>query len=164
MSSDGYARASSWRQDTSRSAHEWLLAAFEEESDYEPYRLVVQHGRDYAPAVLPTGVQRGRKMCSFANAFKLASATPHLVYVQGYGNLHGSDRWLYRHAWCAGPGGRVVDPTWGFPGGLPLALRGIELPLDLVESFCSEHSRGLLDGGPVDSVSVIAHHLRIQWM
>jgi hypothetical protein len=140
-----------------------LRSALAEESHYEPYRFVLEYGRDYTPAVLPAGLELGKKMCCFANAFKLASATGRLTYVEGYGTLVGSDTWLYRHAWCADSSGAVFDPTWGFRGSEPLALRGIELPLDLVEPFCGEYPRGLLDGGPPDRIHLIARRLGIEW-
>lgn len=161
--SDDYRHADEWLPDPSRSAEDWLLDGLEREDHYGPYRFVRLYGTAYEPARLPDGVQPGRPRCCFANAFRLAAEQPELHYVEGFGTLWGCDTWLYRHAWCIDDDGHVVDPSWGADEPLPLALRGLVLPIDLVEPYCFDESGGTLDEGLWDQLGVIAQRLGVKW-
>jgi hypothetical protein len=133
------------------------------EDHHGPYRFVRLYGADSEPKRLPEGFQRGERNCCFANAFRLARARSGLSYVEGFGTLWGSDTSLHRHAWCVDDRGQVIDPTWGIVDPLPLALRGLVLPLGLVAPYCDDRSRGTLDGGLRDELHIVAQALGLRW-
>lgn len=136
--------ASEWKPNPSKTPCEWLKCGLEDESHHFPYWLVLHHGTCFEPRRLPAGIDHGEPKCCYANAFALASRRSDLRYVEGFATLENSDTWLYNHGWCIDPEGRVVDPTWGFSSPLPLAYRGIELPLELVVDTSKPFSRGLI--------------------
>lgn len=160
---DEYEYANSWRPDPSRTPHEWLREGLQREDDCGPYRFVRIHGQDYVPVPRPANVWAGKPRCCFANAFQLATSRPELRYVEGFGTLWGSDTWLHRHAWCVDEKDRVVDPTWCAGPELPLAFRGVVLPLDLVQPYCFDESRGALDYGLRDRLGVVALRIGVPW-
>ncbi|MBA2504424.1 MAG: hypothetical protein H0V29_00600 [Thermoleophilaceae bacterium] len=124
-----------------------LIEALEREAEFPPHRLVLDRGRPFDPRTLPEGVELGRRKCCFANAWRVAKAGEgELAYVEGYTLHAGMPEWLARHAWCVDRQGRVGDPTWGADRPLPLAYRGIELPLDAAEPYAYEFSVGTLEG------------------
>jgi hypothetical protein len=157
---DDYRHADAWRPDRTRSSDDWLLEGLLREDHYGPYRFIRVYGTPHKPVPAPADLAPGKRGCCFANAFRLASVRPDLHYAEGYGTLWGSDTWLHRHAWCVDSQGWVIDPTWGMDSPLPLALRGLVLPLDLVEPYCRELSRGTLDDL---SVELIAQRLGVRW-
>lgn len=128
---------------------ERLVAALEREAEFPPHRLVLELGRPYRPRPLPEGLAAGPRKCCFANAWRLASASRgELAYAEGYTLHAGMPEWLARHGWAVDSGGRVVDPTWGADRPLPLAYRGIVIPLALAEAYAVDHSIGTLESSP----------------
>lgn len=144
---------------------EELLNALTMDKHYLPFRLVLEFGTDYDPAVMPDDVAEGQPRCCFNNAFELArSSDSALRYVEGYACLDGA--WIYpsRHGWCIDDEDRVIDPTWGTPRKLPLALRGVVLPLALAKPFCDEFTSGALEGlGDLGRFDEVLDALGISW-
>ncbi|MFE4527050.1 hypothetical protein ACFRMO_07610 [Streptomyces anulatus] len=91
--------------------------------------LLLERGRLFVPAELPTTVKRLPPRQCYANAFAMASVRSDLVYAEGYAvcDLGDGDLLHFQHAWCVALDGTVVDPTWDTPGlaylGLPLGPR-----------------------------------------
>jgi hypothetical protein len=139
---------------------EKLIQALRDEAHNPAYRLVLEYGRLYVPAVMPDDLTPGKRGSCFANAFRLARDRAGLRYVEGYATVRESPSWLYRHAWCVDEDDHVVDPTpgWGTTA-LPCALRGVVLPLAIAEPFATERSRGTLDGGMRDQIGLLARLL-----
>ena len=104
----------------------------------------------------------GPLRCCYANAFALASEHSDLRYVEGYCTTWGSDTWKNRHGWCIDEDDQVVDPTWG-TGRLPLAYRGIVLPLDIAEPHAKPFSHGTIDGGMMTDIPTLARLLGFPW-
>jgi hypothetical protein len=141
---------------------ELLLAALERESHYPPYRFVAVYGENYVPSPLPEDITPGKPKCCFANAFRLAREAPERFrYIEGYATLDTGPNMPARHAWCIDKDGRVVDPTWVQIAGEPLAYRGVALPLDLVQPYAFDFSRGTLDALG-DRMEVVAVRLEVE--
>lgn len=126
---------------------EELLAALERDKHDLPYRLILEFGTDFEPMCMPSDVEEGEPGHCFRNAFDLASESDSkLRYVEGYACVEGAWPLPYRHGWCIDESDCVIDPTWGTARKMPLALRGVILPLDLVKPFCGGRTRGALEG------------------
>ncbi|GAA2264090.1 MULTISPECIES: hypothetical protein [Kitasatospora] len=78
------------------------------------YHLLLQHGRFFEPADLPTGIAPMTEKLCYGNASTTARRHPGLVYVEGFAaaGLGGASVVPLAHAWCAAADGTVVDPTW----------------------------------------------------
>lgn len=124
-----------------------LVEALRREAQFPPHRVVLERGSQFGPAKLGEGVERGALGNCFANAYRLASADRALRYFEGYALHAGMPEWLARHAWCVDSGGKVVDPTWGANRPLPLAYRGVFIPLEVAEPYAFEGSNGALEEG-----------------
>lgn len=104
---------------------------------------------DFAPALRPKNVQPGVKHYCYRNALRLASNSANLVYIEGFAILPAFKTMPQPHAWCASKSGEVIDPTptWADKQSqLPLAMRGVAIPVDLVHPYveCDEPTNGFL--------------------
>jgi hypothetical protein len=73
-------------------------------------QVVLIHGREYTPRLLPKKYRRGFPGRCFQNAIELARRDD-LVYVEGFAGRVGPIPLL--HAWCVEPRSNfVIDPTW----------------------------------------------------
>ncbi|MFJ8477699.1 hypothetical protein [Kitasatospora sp. NPDC094011] len=91
---------------------------------------VLDQGRLFTPAPWPRGApRRGTRERCHPNALRVAQLTG-TAYVEGYAYADGT---AWPHAWCAGPGGTVLDPTW--PGGAATAYLGIPMTTQFVRAF-----------------------------
>jgi hypothetical protein len=78
------------------------------------YPYVLQRGRVWEPAPLPSGIERGTEGQCFQNAALLAFEHPdRFIYVEGY--AASALGLTVAHAWCATADGVVVDNTWAEP-------------------------------------------------
>lgn len=123
-----------------------LVAALARELHWPPHRLILESGIDFEPRAKPAEVEAGTPRCCFANAFRLASADSTLRYVEGFGNHPKTLGQALPHAWCIDADDKVIDPTWCTETTFPSALRGIELPLELVCEYAEDGSRGAISG------------------
>ncbi len=87
--------------------------------------LILEHGRLFTPAPLPTGVNEMLPGTCYRSAGELADKTGR-IYVEGVGIGVPALPFSTEHAWCADPGSSLaIDPTWLPTGaaylGLPLA-------------------------------------------
>lgn len=107
--------------------------------------FLLQHGRFWTPATLPSHIpQMTPKMC-FENCFKLASRRKNLRYVEGIAMgvipIH--------HAWVVDEDNNVIDPTWAsIKDGSPAigsAYFGVTFPLTLVRRIRSRRCLSVLD-------------------
>lgn len=69
---------------------------------------LLKDGKFYSPQPLPKRYAYGEMKQCFANAARLALATPDLTYCEGVALAIIPTH----HAWCIDTKGRVVDPTW----------------------------------------------------
>jgi hypothetical protein len=75
-----------------------------------PYALVLELGRAFAPQPKPRGIRWGKKKRCYDNAFDLLGQHPTLVYCEGF-VLAGPALFPVEHAWCVDEAGNVVDNT-----------------------------------------------------
>ena len=68
--------------------------------------FVLQNGREFIPAELPSGYELGEKKECFTNAIHLA-VQKDLVYVEGYC----FQIIPFHHAWCVDRDGTLIEPT-----------------------------------------------------
>jgi hypothetical protein len=110
-------------------------------------QLLVKYGKEWVPAALPPGVERGRPNLCFTNASHLALDQTGLTYVEGYGFNYDVVLSLdleILHAWCVDSAGRVVDSTWNEPG--KCYYFGIPFKTSFLRFFLLQKRRyGLLD-------------------
>lgn len=136
-----------------------LCALLKREAHYPPFEFILRYGRPYEPAERPSELPRGKQRCCFANAFQLASEDPALKYVEGFASPSDCEPIAMRHGWCADESGALVDPTWGHHP-LPSAYRGVVLPLDFVEPYVEDYSRGVFDA-LADRIDLVAERIAI---
>ena len=78
------------------------------------YPYVMQRGRIWESAPLPSGIERGAEGQCFQNAALLAFEHPdRYIYVEGY--AVSAIGLMVAHAWCTAADGLVVDNTWAEP-------------------------------------------------
>ena len=70
--------------------------------------------RDWTPAPLPCGAERGVPKSCFMNATHALLADGGLDYCEGVGFTPGLP-FGFLHAWAVDADGNVVDPTWNEP-------------------------------------------------
>lgn len=80
-------------------------------------QYVIENGRWWQNAPLPSTVQRGRKKECFFNAGNLALNSGRLHpklyrYIEGFAWMPESIPVM--HAWCVDRKGKVIDPTWDY--------------------------------------------------
>ncbi|MFJ3216489.1 hypothetical protein ACIPLC_11275 [Kitasatospora sp. NPDC086801] len=92
--------------------------------------VVLAQGRTFVPAAWPRGApRRGLLGRCHPNALRIARLTG-FAYVEGYASVRGT---THPHAWCAGPDGAALDPTW--PDGTATAYLGVPMTTAFVRAF-----------------------------
>lgn len=80
--------------------------------------LLLEHGREWTPAKLPPGMERGQPKMCFMESSHLAirefGRRNGLVYCEGYA-ISDVVPIPLEHAWCVTKSGHVVDTVWDNP-------------------------------------------------
>ncbi|MFD7828481.1 hypothetical protein [Streptomyces sp. MJM8645] len=94
--------------------------------------VVLAQGRFFSPAPWPRRApRRGLTGRCHPNALRIAQLTG-TGYVEGFAFLAAGETAM-PHAWCSGPDGLVLDPTW--PDHAATAYLGIPMAIAFVEVF-----------------------------
>ncbi|MFB7031007.1 MULTISPECIES: hypothetical protein [unclassified Streptomyces] len=113
---------------------EWLIGGLRFGARYpprdgwaysSPSALLLAHGRLFTPARWPGGAIPGEPgQCFIESMIYAQGSGDALAYVEGWALDPDNTGETIAHAWCAGPGGLLLDPTWKAPGaayvGLPV--------------------------------------------
>lgn len=101
--------------------------------------LLLAYGRFHTPAPWSQGSPPGEERACYAESLRYAQHAPEAVaYVEGRAFTHGVP---VEHAWCATPGGVVLDPTWDPPGD---AYFGICFEAGAAVNLAASHDAALL--------------------
>jgi hypothetical protein len=106
--------------------------------------FVIRHGREFAWEKGRAPVMGERNQC-FMNAAKLSLDEGH-VYVEGFAQADPAPIPV-QHAWCVGPDGMVLDPTWD-EGLLAGAREYVGIPIRreyLIASMLRREVWGVMD-------------------
>lgn len=102
--------------------------------------FLLQHGRWWPAAPLPTGVERLAPRACFGNSINSAVAHD-LRYVEGYA-LHALSDLPVPHAWVADAAGHALDVTWDPPG---RAYLGVEFSVERADDATWNGDAHVLD-------------------
>lgn len=108
--------------------------------------LVLQHGIECKPQLLPAKYKRGKIKECFNNALDLATRYPaELTYVEGFA----SGLIATHHAWCIDKNRNVIENTW--PDGNGKEYFGIPLKLKwVIDTVCKKKTYGVLENWEQD--------------
>lgn len=119
----------------------WLQA--QASFGHRPSIMLLEHGRFFKAAALPTQYEQGVAKQCFGNAGRLV-AIQHapITYVEGLALKPGL--FPMEHAWCVDDEGRVIDPTWDAPDAC--IYFGIPIKESYLSAFIQNSGRwGLFD-------------------